>query len=771
MNIRISSLCCVLVILCAAGCTRDPKVRCARFIESGQRYMAKSQYDAAAIQFRRAVQANPNSAEAHYDLASSLSKLGRWSEAYRELQATTQIEPQHVGAHLASAEILLAARQTQNARQEITSVLAVEPNNFQAHLLLGNSWFADQDFRAALEEFATCERLEPSNPAGYAQTGLVHLRQGIYPDAAAAFTQAIKAAPTFAPAYLYLAQTQVLQGDQKTATATLEDGVALNPTQVPLYLATADEYLKSGRNQDIGPLFDKLRSQTSNAPDVLVALGDFYFREGDAQHAREILSQALERNPKNDVVMRRLIEVALNQQDWDYAEKLNKTLTAAKPKDPEARLFEARLQFARGAKAKAVETLEQLVHDSPDLALAHFYLGLAYARQGESARAISAFNDTVQKNPDFIWAYVGLGELYAQQGTPKLALDFASQALKRNPRFLPARMLEATALIQSGDTPRAIQEFRDLLAHDPKNSAILERLGFALANQKDYKSAEAQFEAALASNPGYAPALVDLATLYAVEKRPEQIEARVQLQIQRAPKQSGFYELLGDIQFSKKKFDDAGQSYAQAAQLNANSTIALLGLARTHAAQGKLPEGISDARKLLDLHPDYLVGYIELGQLLEKTGAFDQAGETYRHALDRNDDYAPALNNLAWLYCEHGGNLDLALGLAQKAKARFPNDPTISDTLAWVEYRKGMYDSAASALKDVASHAPQNAIYQYHYGMSLWKSSRADDARKALQRAIQLELPETEANEAKRALASLSVEARQRSGSVPITQN
>ncbi len=771
MNIRVSCLCCVLVMVATVGCTRDPKVRCARLIASGQQYMAKSQYDAAAIQFQRAIQANPNSAEAHYDLASCLGKLGRWSEAYRELQATTQIEPKHVGAHLASAEILLRARQTENARQEITSALAVEPNNFRAHLLLGNAFVSDHDYHAALDEFTTCERLEPSNPGGYMQAGLVHLAQAAYQDAANAFSQAIKVAPTLASAYLYLAQTHALEGDQKAATATLEEGIAQAPKQAPLYFAAADRYLKGGRKQDIGPLFNKLRSQTSDAPEVLIALGDFYFREGDAQHAREILSQALERNPNNDPVMRRLIEVSLSQQDWDYAEKLNKALIAAKPKDPEARLFEARLQFARGARAKAVDTLQQLVHDSPDLALAHYYLGLAYARQGQSTQAISAFNETVQKSPDFIWAYVELGQLYAQEGTPKLALDFANQALKRNARFLPARLLEATALIESGDAPQAIQELRDLLVHDPKNPAILEKLGFALANQKDYKLAGAQFEAALAANPSYAPALVDLARLYAVEKQPEQIEPRIQLQIQRAPNESKFYELLGDIQFTKRKFDDAGQSYAQAARLNANSANALLGLARTHGAQGKLPEGISDARKLLDLHPDYLVGYIELGQLLEQNGAFTDAEGTYRQALDRNDDFAPALNNLAWLYCEHGGNLDMALGLAQKAKAKFPADTAISDTLGWIEYRKGMYDSAAGALKDVAIRAPQNALYQYHYGMSLLKSSRSNDARKALERAIQLALPDAEATEAKRALASLSAESEQRPASVPLARN
>ena len=192
------------------------------------------------------------------------------------------------------------------------------------------------------------------------------------------------------------------------------------------------------------------------------------------------------------------------------------------------------------------------------------------------------------------------------------------------------------------------------------------------------------------------------------------------------------------------------------AKLNANSAAALFGLAQTHAVQGRTSDAINDARRLLGIHPDYLVAYVELGQLLEQTGDFSQAEQTYQHALERNDDYAPALNNLAWLYCEHGGNLDMALGLAQKAKARYPNDPAISDTLAWIEYRKGMYDSAASSLKEVTDHFPQNALNQYHYGMTLSKLTRNVDARKALQRAIQLAVPNPQAREARSTLAGLS---------------
>lgn len=746
-------------------------MRRARFIDSGQKYMVKSEYEAASIQFRRAAQVDPTSAEAHYDLALSLGKLGRWQESYRELQATTQIDPRNVPGHLATAEMLAGMKQFDAARREIDLVLQIEPDNYDAHLLAGNTWLAQQQYKSALEEFDTCQRLKPDKGIGFVQAGAVYLRRGTYDDAVRVLNQAIEADAAFVPGYVYLAEAHRLQNNPEAEIAALLNGIQHNPKQSTLYLITAEAYLKLGDNEKIGPLFEQLRAHTSDSLAVLTVIGDFYFRAGDGQQAKKIFSAAMGRDPKNDLIKRRLIEVALNQQDWDYAEKLNDELLAQKPKDVEARLFEARLQFARGARAKAIASLQRLVHDSPELPLPHFYLGLAYAGQGQSAQAVSAFNDALQKDPDFIWAYVDLGQLYLQQGSGKLALDFADQALKRNAAFLPARLLEATALIQTGDTDTAVQKLRSLLASDSSNSAVLEKLGVALATKKDYKGAEDEFEAALASDPKFAPALVDLLRVYGVEKHPERMIARVQLQNQRAPGQSRFYEILGDLEFSNKKLEAAADAYSTAAKLNDNSAVAWMGLSRTHAAEGKLSDGINDARKLLDLHPDYMVGYVQLGQLLEQSGDFSNAEQTYQRALERNDDYAPALNNLAWLYCEHGGNLDMALSLGQKAKSKFPVDPAISDTLGWIEYRKGLYDSAASSLKDVIDHVPQNGLYQYHYGMILWKLQRPQDARQALQRALQLSVPTPQADNAKSVLAELSSGAGPKPDQLPVARN
>lgn len=80
-----------------------------------------------------------------------------------------------------------------------------------------------------------------------------------------------------------------------------------------------------------------------------------------------------------------------------------------------------------------------------------------------------------------------------------------------------------------------------------------------------------------------------------------------------------------------------------------------------------------------------------------------------------------------------------------------------------------MFNSAASSLKEIASQAPQNALYQYHYGMSLWKLARNDEAKKALQRAIQLSVPGPEAAEATRVLASLPADPQANAHSVPLS--
>src|SRR4051812_44858560 len=754
-TISTSFLMVMAVMPVLGGCSRDPKLRRTQMLESGQHYMQKSQYEAASIQFRRAVQLDPKFAEAHYELALSFAKLNRWQQAYRELQATIALDKNHARAHLAMADLLLAARQTAAARQEANSVLMLEPDNLNAHLLLGTAWLAEGNYKRALQEFTVSQNLAPESPVPFEEIGALHLRQGEYLQAIDALQHATKLDGRFVRAYLDLAQAYRAVGKVQQEIATLESAIEQNPKQTAPYVTLAQEYLTHGQGGQIEPLFARLRSATSDAPEVILRIGEFYFNTGDALRAQEIFTQCLHSDPKNNVFRRYLIEVLLSQQDWDAAEKLNEELLKSQPKDVDARLFEARLEFARGARLKGVSNLEHLVHDSPELPLPHFYLGLAYASQGQAGRAIAAFNDSVERNSSFIWAYVSLGELYDQQGSPKLALEFANKALRHNARFVPALLLQAKAYMQMGELDNAADKLIRLLAYQPSSAAVLERLAVVRIAQKQYRAAEEHLESALQTSPTYGPALLDLVRLYALQKQPGRILDRVQKQLRRAPNESNLYEILGGVHLDRQDYTQAEQAFSTALKLNPSATVALLQLSRLYATQGRTSEAIASSNRLVELHPDYLPGYVLLGSLYERSGDVSGAERTYRAVLQREEDYAPALNNLAWLYCESGGNLDMALNFAQKAKARLPDDPAVSDTLAWIEYRKGLYDSAISELEEATRQSSRNPTYQYHLGMALWKAGKTPRAKRALKQALDLQLPSNAARDARTVLAQL----------------
>jgi tetratricopeptide (TPR) repeat protein len=365
-------------------------------------------------------------------------------------------------------------------------------------------------------------------------------------------------------------------------------------------------------------------------------------------------------------------------------------------------------------------------------------------------------NDALQQDSNFIWAYVSLGELHAQQGSPKLALQLADQALQRNPGFLPAMLLQTSAYMQMGDFGKALVKLESLALKQPKNPVVLERLAMANVGQQRYAPAEQQLETALEVRPDYVAALADLVRLYSAEKKTDQIIARIQQQIQNAPKQSGFFEMLGESYRGKSDLKNAELAFDKALDLNPDSTFARAQLAQLYASEGKLPEAIENAKRTLQSHPDFLGGYLLLGTLYQQTGAVAEAEQAYEDALQRNADFAPALNNLAWLLCENGGNLDMALGLAQRAKARLPTDASVADTLAWIQYRKGLYTSAAATFEDISRQAPQNATYHYHLGMTLVKAGKQTEAQSELQRALELQLTANSALQARSVLAQLT---------------
>ena len=96
------------------------------------------QFVEAAVEFRKAVEASPNSVAARINLGVALSQLGDAKGAAEQFEEAIRLEPRQVNAHYNLAILLADQNQHEKAIAHLQSALAVDPNDTNVRSLLAS---------------------------------------------------------------------------------------------------------------------------------------------------------------------------------------------------------------------------------------------------------------------------------------------------------------------------------------------------------------------------------------------------------------------------------------------------------------------------------------------------------------------------------------------------------------------------------------------------------------------------------------------------------
>ncbi len=248
---------------------------------------------------------------------------------------------------------------------------------------------------------------------------------------------------------------------------------------------------------------------------------------------------------------------------------------------------------------------------------------------------------------------------------------------------------------------------------------------------------------------------------YVAQKRVDQAIAAANAQIARSPDNSGFYDLLGSALFADKKdLGGAEAAFEKASELDKNNLDALIKLAQVEAAKGATEQAIATCRRAVENHPNEASFYVLMGDLYRSREDWNNATDAYQKALAIKPQNPLALGSLAYVMLQSGGNLDVALGLAQTARRGMPGSPAVADTLGWIYYQKGAYRSAIDALQQALklgqqNNSPDDPRVHYHLGMAYAKSGQSALARQQLQQVLKIDPKSREAEDAKKGLSEL----------------
>jgi tetratricopeptide (TPR) repeat protein len=324
--------------------------------------------------------------------------------------------------------------------------------------------------------------------------------------------------------------------------------------------------------------------------------------------------------------------------------------------------------------------------------------------------------------------------------------------------------MRSLSFLKRGEFARAEQDAVQAISLAPQAPDGYMQLGNLRAAQKRYDEAEKFYLQTLDRDPASADALGSLVSLYLTQNKTQDAIAAAKAQIAKTPDSSAFSDLLGTIEFehrtAKKDLDAAESAFSRATELNKSNADAWLKLSQVQAANGEIDKAIATSRHALQESPRQTEFYVLMGRLYESKGDWDQAKQSYQTALEIDPRCPQASNNLAYALTQTGGNLDVALSLAQTARRGLPDSYNAADTLGWVLYQRGAYKSAVDSFRDALnltekSRSPDSPNVRFHLGLAYEKTGQSALARQQLERVLKIAPDYSKANDVRKLLAQL----------------
>lgn len=740
------------------GCSRDPGVRKQKYFESGQRYYEKGKYREAAIQFENALQVDGRFAEAHYQLALTQMKLQQWPEAFQHLTRTVEIQPDNYAAHLDMVNLLLATRppQLKEAKEHLDTLRDKQPNNADVHVAFANYYAAMNDLPSALTSMQTALQRDPNRSDLYLNQALLQVRAQQWDDAEKSYRKAADLDPKSSNALISLGNFYQLRGRFPEAEQLFRRAIDVAPSDPEPRGSMARLYMAENK-PDQAEAF--LKQAKKDFPDNSVGyrmLGDFYFANSQLEQATAEYTTLYRDHPKDPTVKKNYVQLLILSNRTDEARTLNDQVLKATPDDVDALVYKGQIEIRSGKPGDAINTLQGVLKNEPTSGVAHYQLGLAFEQAGNFSQAESEWREALRQRPDLTEARRSLAHAAIRRGDANGLAQEADQIIALEPESSDGYLLRAIAEINRKQYVVAETYINRALAKFPNNPPALIQLGNLRAAQNRQADAQKAYQQALDVDPTSNEALGGVLNIYLAQGQHDKALAAAQAQSAKSPQNAGLHVILGRLYLEDRKDARAAETaYRRALEIEKGNADASLGLGMALNAQGKADEALQTYLDAAKANPGVVAFQLLAGGIYESRQDWSRAKQLYQNVIDIQPDNAIASNNLAYVMLQQGGNVDVALAMAQTARRQLPNNASSADTLGWAYYHKGVYDSAIGLFKEAVKRDPDNATYNFHLGLAYAKNGQAALARQQLERVARIKPGSQESEELKRALEQM----------------
>lgn len=611
-------------------------VESARFYEDAVQHFNRGEHEAAIVELKNAVQANPDNIAARI-------LLGR---AYLEAAQPAAAEKE-----------LLAAR----ARGADDSLVAVP---------LADAYLMQRRFDELLASMPTAGYPLAIESELLLRRGRAHLELRQLDEAEAAFAEALRVRPRFAPALMGRAAVARHQGDLAAAGELLSQVEAIAPEAPELWLQRAELARSRGASDEALAHYARAIERAPRHVEALKGRATILLQRGRHEAALEDLEIVREEVPfepfaaylhalalreANDVEgARRALETAvvvLESMDPAVLDSHGPSLLLAGiinvlrgnierafpylsryvarfPRHPGSRKYLGYVLLERGQPLRAIRTLEPAVEMVPDSAELLTLLGTAYLRNDEHEQAARMFERATALDPEQAASRLQLAHTRLAAGDPEQAIGAFEALLDMAPGLLDAGLPLATLLMKRGEFEQALPVAERLAQANPDNLTARTLVGAAQVGLGRNKAARVTFERLLEQAPDFLPARFNLATLDAREGDLDSAAAGYRAILETHPAETRAMLELSRIAEAQGRVADAIEWLEKLRAHEAGATREILHLVELYLARGDTERAREVVLALEQQHPEDL-------HVLEAIGRVELAAGRRDHAVMR----------------------------------------------------------------------------------------------------------------------------------------
>jgi len=656
------------------------------FFARGLAFLAKTNFDRAAADFRHAIANGVDDAAAHARLAASLLGLGKLKAAVEAAGEAIQRELPGPDAYATRAQAFANGGLHGKAVADYTRAIEAEPEYYEWYQLRAESWVALYKYPRAARDIARAIELSKSAGPLYLTRARIRGLMEEWPLAAADYAEAIRLGEDAPAVYVQRGEALVAAGAFDEAMDCFDEAFHLDPQCAEAFRGRARAHMARGE-------WERAKGEVNKALRLSAKFATGYETRGD-------------------------IHAALGEHDAaekDYA----KTLELDPSHSTAAAVHFRRGQslLAAGRSKEAVSAFAETIARNEQHAEAHAAKAMALADLRRYSDAIAFGGQAMALDPTKAAEFCGDFKTWLRAAVSAFQKEIANDAKAWRPhrdRGMAQEML--------GDDPAAVKDFTAALKIQPSDIPTRLHRADILRRHGRFDAAAKDLEQAIAAGDRRAVVYYDRARCYAALERRQAALKDALVAAEGAPDLQDLSFFIGTLRAELGDAKGAAAEFSAALKREPQHVEALRWRARQWTILGQLPAAAADWDAVIASPSATADDWLSRGRLNVRRDRLEAAAADFDTAKKRDERLIAAYVERALCYAR-GGRPQRSLIELTKVASRIQFDARFAaafDARGRVYYNMGQFDRAAGDHNVVLQLQPDDYDFsETWYGKAL----------------------------------------------------